>query len=170
MADPGLDKLFSELEATFEASIAREEEAAASDLGFALAQTNRLHDVLPRLQQGVVLLTDGGAVPVAQVGADYLVTLPPVKLVPLARTVLRTSETAPVATAADSNFLLALRRIARARALVQIECSDGRLRSGLLLSAGEDFLAVREASNQVFVAMEIVLAIRPLCDPRSLGF
>jgi hypothetical protein len=169
MADSGLDKLLAELEATFEASVAREEEVAATDLGFALAQTNRLCDVLPRLQQGVVLVAEGVTLAVVQVGTDYVVTDPPVRLVPLGRTLLRAAESVPPPAGSDSSFLLVLRRIARQRALVEIDLSNGHRRSGLLLSAGEDFLTLREPSGQVFLALPLVAAIRPLCDPRSLG-
>lgn len=170
MADPGLERLFAELESTFEASVAREEEAAASDLGFALAQTQSLQQVLPRLPHGVVVIGEGVVLPIAQVGTDFVVTRPPVQLIPLERVVMRVAETGVPPSACDSGLLLALRRVARQRALVEIECGNGDRHSGLLLTAGEDFLTLREVRGQLFVALKAVTAIRLLGDPRSLGF
>jgi hypothetical protein len=169
MADPGLDKMFAELEATFEASVAREEEVAADDLGFALAQSNRLCDVLPRLQHGVVLVAEGMSLPVVQVGTDFLVVDPPLKLVPLERTVLRASP-CPPPSRTDSTLLLALRRIARKRGPVEVESSDGQQRSGVLVSAGEDFLTLQDPAGQLFVALQALSAIRPLGVRPSLDF
>jgi hypothetical protein len=170
VADPGLERLFAELEATFEASVAREEEAAAADLGFAFAQTKTLQQVLPRLPYGVVLIGEGVATPVAQIGTDFVVTHPPVQLIPLERAVLRVAEEGVPPSACDSSLLLALRRIARQRVSVEIQCGDEYRRSGLLLSAGEDFVTLREVAGQVFVPLKSVGAIRLLGDPRSLGF
>jgi hypothetical protein len=170
MTDPGLEKLFAELEATFDASIAREEEHAASDLGFALAQTNKLQHILPRLPHGVVLIDNGVSVPVAQIGTDYVLTHPPVRLIPLNRFVMRPTESGSPPSATDATMLLTLRRLARTRASVEIECADGDRRSGLLLSVGDDHVALREVAGQVFVGLNTVRSIRLLCDPRSLGF
>jgi hypothetical protein len=165
MGDHGLDGLFSELEATFEASVAREEEAAATDLGFALAQTNALRDVLPRLPHAAVLLEEGIATRLTEIGTDYVATSAPARLVPIGEAMIRASDSGTPPSSTEASLLLTLRRLARRRASIEVDCGKESRRAGQLVSAGEDYLSLQDRFGLVFIPLKLVSAIRLLCEP-----
>lgn len=168
MADSGLEKLFADLDAAFEASLAREEEAAASDLAFALAQTNTFQDVVRRKPHRVVLLGEHFASPVIEVGSDYVATDPPVRFIPSGLAILRVDDTGDPPSATDATLLLTMRRLARGRASVEVACRSSCY-AGVLSSVAPDHLVLRGATGELFIGMKAVCAIRLLSDPGPLG-
>ena len=142
------DRLITNLEAGFAASVASEEEAAADDLAFSLSQDVALPDDLAR--SGGSLLIDDIAVRIDRVGQDFIAAGRWVA--PLARALVRLGGDRPAFQVHDV-FLGVLRRTARSRA--EISVGVGKVSHfGRLTRATPEHLVI---SGVVSVAVPLVL-------------
>lgn len=153
-----LEKLFAGLDIAFEAAAAREDEVAASDFAFSLAQDRTLHDVLERVPGADLCIEGGGRAPIRAAGADYFETEPRRVLVPAAGACVRIRASGPAVQIRADCFLDLLRREARAGAAVAVR-SGGAEVAGRLAYAGRDHIAVDDASGRVLVAVAGIRAV-----------
>jgi hypothetical protein len=154
--DPALERVIAALDASFDASLARREDEAASDLAFSFLQGRSLVDAV-RGGPIEVWLSGGTRLPVASVGRDFVAA--GVLLVPLRRAVLH-SVPGPGAPPGRSDSLLeVLRGWARSGAEVEVSSTSG-LVGGRLACAAADHLELRATSARWIVGMDAVDWIR----------
>ncbi len=155
-----LDGLFASLDAQFEASIAREEDEAASDLAFSLRQGRRATELLCRSGPSAVTLSGGGHRGVSVVGRDFLAAgEPPEVAVPLRHAVVVSQSTGPSPSWTQDLFVTFLRRWARVAAPVQVDTPSGEV-SGRLVAAAEDHLLLATERRWAAVGVDAVVAVR----------
>lgn len=164
MADDHLNELLHSLESSFDASVARAEEEAASDLALSLLQDSRLADVLGRA--GRVQLHIDGRPPltVTEVGRDYVRCERPAELlVPLERASYSVSAAGEPPASTGRPLLAVLRALVRARSCLDVRTHAGSYR-GLLARACPDHIVVaREAwlqSSEVDDLRELHVPLR----------
>lgn len=156
MRDRRLESLFAGLDASFDASVAREEDEAASDLAFSLLQGRRLHDVLTRSGAFDFLLGDGSSIAAGTLGADYVAGGRPPIVVPLARAAYEHSKSPQPGPRVEAETLLELlRRWARDGAEVVVASSCGRF-SGTIVHAGNDHVAILAGSREILLGLDAV--------------
>jgi hypothetical protein len=154
--DPALERLIAALDASFDASLARCEDEAASDLAFSFLQGRSLIDAV-REDPVEVWLAGGTRLPVAAVGRDF-VSAGGV-LVPLRRAVLRSASGHGAAPIRPDSLLEVLRTWARSG--VQVEVSTAaRLVAGRLGCAAADHVEVHASTARWIVGMDAVDWIR----------
>jgi hypothetical protein len=173
MADPHIDRLLDRLTIEFQASVAREEGEAAADLAVSLAQSVAMPDQIVRRPHEVVL---PGRAParVAVVGRDYLITTPPVYVVPLSRAIVkrlpRSGENGerhehPLDVAppeqVEGSLIELLRAQGRGRGpKLMIACGIGEF-SGQLTLVGPDHLVLSTlVGDELLVAVQAIHHIR----------
>lgn len=142
MADEQVDRFLASLEATFDASVARAEEEAATDLALSLLQDATLADVVRRAGplEAVCL---HGTVTVRSVGTNYLACDAGI-LLPLSRAIVRSVRGGTPPTITDDPLLSVLRRAARRGARVEITTTGGTV-VGRLVRACVDHVVVHES-------------------------
>jgi hypothetical protein len=153
--DPALDRLIASLDASFDASVARQEDEAASDLAFSLLQGRSFIEAL-RGRSLALCLPEGGRAPVVALGRDYVVGGGMV--VPLLRSVLVAGSREPPSAREDS-LLEVLRRWARAGREVEVSTASGTF-AGTLVCAAEDHLELRSGRGQVLLGRRAVEWVR----------
>lgn len=155
------------LEASFEAGLAREEDAAADDLAFSLRQDVDVRDAIARSGTAWSLLRpDGETAVVDEVGGDYLRAGD--LFVPSRRAAARSvGGPAP----ASSRHLLTelLGQACRAHAQVAVtHCSITV--AGVLARVGRDHVAVRTRGGETMIGLDGVEAVRLPGYSASRGF
>jgi hypothetical protein len=155
VGDIDLRTMLDGLEASFSASVAHEEEAAATDLAVSLSFDRSLRDVLGRSAASAIV--DGAYVPVREVGRDH-VTARDGLFVALHSGVFR-REDGPPPPVTDKPLVEALRRAARGGARVECETTHGSF-SGRVVTAGRDYLEIRSAVAGTLVPLASVRWIR----------
>lgn len=156
MADPHIDRLLDRLTIEFQATVAREEAEAATDLALSLAQSTSLTDRLGRFPSKV-LLRDRAPLDVAAVGADYLVTSDPVYLVPIERALIRRSAQRAIGTnheapgAMRGSLIELLRAHGRGVSRAVVVSAGGTELSGALRLVGPDHLVIAVGADEVLV-------------------
>jgi hypothetical protein len=155
--DERLDRVFEGLSATFDAAVAREEDIAASDLAFSLAQDRTIAELLQR-RAGALLLDGQTRFPVTAVGNDYLMTEDPTTVVPLARAVVVADARGRPADVRRGGMVALLRSWARAGACVQVGTPQGVF-SGRIVRASTDHLCVC-GRREIAVALGAVRWVR----------
>lgn len=164
MAD-GLDRLIASLDASFGAAIARQEEEAASDLAFSLAQDRDMRSAAARLAPLQLVMQDGDSHPVTRIGSDYFGAGDPLSvLVPSHRALLRevSPRGAAVGTSPErmGNILL---RWARQGHVVEVSTGHARVR-GRLTRAARDHIEVLGPRGRYLVAWREVCSIRRVLE------
>lgn len=158
MADSGVDRLLASLDATFDASIAREEDEAASDLAHSLLEDLSLGDVLPRVGPLTVVLPGGVSLPVSVVGRDYVAGGSPPTLIPITGALLMVSgESDPAVMPED--LAAALRRLARAGSTVRATCQGVEVVGRLRRATVDHILMETAGGRPVVIAIEAVTAV-----------
>lgn len=161
MADPQLQRLLSSLEATFEAAVTRQEEEAASDLAFSLAQDQPLQEVLLRSGSLRLLLDGGEALAVFVVGTDFVVAGNPPRVLPSTSAAFVTGGDSGPPRHAPSSLLALLRRWARSRASVAV-LVGGRAYSGDLIQATPDHLTLEAPTGRFVIGIRSIKEMRLL--------
>jgi hypothetical protein len=167
MSDAQLERLITGLEASFDASIARQEEEAADDLAFGLLQDRSLVQALSGARSLDAWLPGGSAAPVVCLGADHVVAGERADVViPLASLVVTSSDAAGTPEVrADETLLEVLRGWARLRAVVEVVTRVGAVR-GRLIRATTDHLELQRRAQRFFVGHEVVEHVRLLSRGR----
>lgn len=161
MAGSEFDGLFTSLDAGFDATLAREEEAAAADLAVSLAQGRSLAETVAHHGPLAVQLSDGVRLPVAEVGTDHVATEGPFRLVvPLAAALLVEGGEGSSPAASDRDIVSILRAWARRGLEVRVTTPYGTI-DGRLMRAGLDYLAIYSTRGERLLA--------PLGLVRSIG-
>ena len=158
--DGSLENLLAGLESSFDATIARDEEIAATDLARSLDRGADVRHRLGRAQGAVLLLLHGARLPVASVGADYCAWGdPPLVLAPLHRAALALTGVGSPPSDTPSTLTQALVRWADRSARVEVDTSTGR-HAGRLEQACADHLVVDSGEGRILVPTPIVESIR----------
>ena len=154
------DRFLSELEASFEASLARDEDLAASDLARSFRNDETLVDILARCGGATVQLTDGTRLPIVEVGSDHVVAGAEADvLVRFEQAIMHLgdSDREPVCT--QASWLSVLRGWAAEIRKVQVRAHDGVV-AGRLVVAARDFLRVENGAGAVLLPHEVVTYVR----------
>lgn len=159
MADPQVHRLLSSLEATFQAAVTRQEEEAAFDLAFSLAQDQTLQEVLLRNGSLRLLLDGGEALPVATVGIDYVVAGTPPRVTPSRSAAFVIGGEGKPPRHASTSFLVMLRRWARSRVPVAVLVHE-RTYTGDLIQATPDYLTLDAPTGRLIIGIGAVREIR----------
>jgi hypothetical protein len=157
VADSELEKVLQALDADFDAALARQEDAAASDLALSLLQDRELSDRLTAAPH-FAELSNGVRLRVMAVGPNY-VTVGRDDLVPLARAIYRRSEGGAPPRSSSTELLAMLRSWVRTGSVVEIE-AQGRALAGHLVMAGRDHLALDTAAGRVMVPLQGIDRVR----------
>lgn len=150
-------------EASFEAALAREEDAAASDLAFSLRQDVDLRDAVARSGAGWALLTSaGGSSSVDEVGIDYVRagTL----VVRAGRATLR-SAPGPAPATSDRTFVELLGTACRSGATV-VTC----VAAGRLARVAKDHVGITNGDRETIVGLAALESVRFPGYSASRGF
>ena len=139
-----------ELEASFDASIAREEDIAANDLARALRNVQALRDVLLRSSGCDVRLEDGTTLPLAALGRTTLVSGTGEVLVRFERAVFVLHEPSSPPAVDEHTWLRVARSLAADRVKVQVRVHDRTL-EGWLQTVARDFLTLEDARGATLV-------------------
>ncbi len=145
------------LEASFEASLARDEEVAARDLAFSLAQDRDLGLAAQRMDGCALLLEGGAALQVTEIGLDYLRA--DTVVAPLGRAIVRAAPEAPAPVRAERKLLELLNGACRSGALVEVRTSQASF-TGRLETVGRDHLGLAGSAGAVLIALGRVLEVR----------
>ncbi len=157
-----VDRVLEGLQAEFEASIAREEEAAADDLAASLLQDRPLNGVLGSAGRVEALTGDGARLPVAAVGDDYVETAStPRRFIPLQGPAFLQHANGAPPIRIRRRLVEALRAVMRTGGQVQV-VSSGCLQTGALTRVGPDYLALEGRPGVVAVPLALVCEIRLL--------
>lgn len=155
MAEERVDGLLESLGATFEAAMAREEEAAAADLAMSLRQDRSLLDLLQR-GSWRALLEPGLTPRIATVGPDVVVAEGPGRhLISTARLQITPAPDLAKAEQVATSHVEMLRDLARARHPVLVR-SEGDSLEGVLRWVGTDHLALEGHHGVVVMALTTV--------------
>lgn len=142
-----IDRLLSDLEASFEGSVARDESLVASDLALSLRQDVRIFDRIS--SWGGAHLMSGTPETIAAVARDYLVVGDPAtSLVPFAAAVLvpaSRADSIPVRRS-DDTLMTALKPWVRAGRRVRVLTPDERV-EGRLLAATPDHILIAQRTE-----------------------
>ena len=152
--DPRLDRLFSTLDAEFDAAIDREENEAASDLAFSLLQDRTLLEVL--VDGAWEATTSMGAVSIEEVGLDYaggMGWIFPSDQYPFKRA----AGVPPIPS--EHSMVERLRGHARNRRAVEVITPTGVAR-GRLGGCGRDYLQLHSEAGETLIPMNLVGAVR----------
>ncbi|MFN2488804.1 MAG: hypothetical protein ABR529_03510 [Actinomycetota bacterium] len=160
MADPRLDRIVASLDASFDASIAREEDEAASDLAFSLLQDRSVVEAFRGAGPLELKLEDGASVVASEIGDDYAASGSPVDvIVPLRRAVGASAPHGRPPALVARRASDVLHAWARAGARVDIVTARGTF-SGRLVRAAADHFELAMATGCVLVGADAVDAVR----------
>lgn len=155
------------LGASFEAAIAREEEAAAADLAFSLRQDVDAREAIARSGRGWTLVgLEGGMAALDEMGRDYVRA--GAVLVPFERAVLRSGPGAPPGH--DERTLAeTLNAACRAGGTVLLSHDAGSV-TGRLVRVAKDHVAVLSQAGETIVGLSAISSIRLEGYSASRGF
>lgn len=158
MGNRPVDRLIGELEMSFGAAAAREEEAAATDLAVSLMQDRTLIEAA--LRAGPLTLTNaGGSLPVRALGPDFVLAGEGTSvLVPSAKAVL-TASPGPTPRHTDRSFVEALRVLARLRCEIELRTGDAHY-VGRITLAGRDHVVMEGRTGRVMAGLGAVDFVR----------
>jgi hypothetical protein len=160
LADGHVDRLLETLEADFDARIAQEEDAAASDLAMSLLQDVSLHDAMERTACHIQL--PSGPKPVVELGDDYAAAGADGDLiVPLAKAVIATNPAGRAPQSTGMGLVQRLRCEARRGSEVEVTTAGASLR-GRLARGCPDHVAVADGPTEILIALGAILSIRVL--------
>jgi hypothetical protein len=158
MGEERVDGLLESLGATFDAAVAREEEAAAMDLAMSLRQDRSLIDLLQR-GSWRALLEPGLTPHVVVVGRDVVVAEKPGRhLIPIARLQMTTAPDLDRAELVATSLVEMVRDLARTGRPVIVPSDDGS-HQGVLRWVGTDHLALEGHHGVVVIALSAVRRI-----------
>lgn len=147
MAD-GVARLFSDLEASFEGSVARDESRAATDLALSLRQDLRIYD---RVSSWGAAVVKGSPQRVSEVALDHVVMGdPPQALVPLEAAVLMPADARGEASIrrSDQTLVRALKPWVKAARRVRVATSEGRS-EGRIVAATPDHILIAHRTQML---------------------
>ncbi|MGH2755153.1 MAG: hypothetical protein ACRDLB_12060 [Actinomycetota bacterium] len=150
----------TELEASFDAAVARDENIAADDLARSFRQDERLTEILSRGGARFVDLGHGARLPVVEVGADYALagTTAPI-LVHVATAIFHPATDGGPPRTSSATWLEVLRTWAIERRKVQVTAL-GRTMTGILAEAARDHLTVDTDGGPALIPHAVVAAVR----------
>jgi hypothetical protein len=168
MATHPFEGLFTSLAAGYEAALAREEDAAASDLAFSLRQDRTLLQSLVRLGPIALLQGDFVEKPVLVIGRDYLnaslngeddrARVQGTLIVPLHRAVIVPGGASEPPVVRDETLVQALRRWARLGKAVTLSTRWGDFR-GHLTVVSPKHVEIQAGRRLVVVGLSAVESI-----------
>lgn len=148
-----------QLEASFDAAVARDEDAAATDLAFSLLQERSLTEVLERRRALALIRRDGGRSRIALVGDDFVGEAPPsARLVPLAAAVFESLEEGTPPRRRHLDLTAQLRLWARSGAQVTATTPIGDV-TGRLVSVSPDHLRLIGRRGEQYIGRGALLEI-----------
>ena len=154
------DGFLSELEASFEASLARDEDVAASDLARSFRNDESLSEVLARCVGTSVELSEGMRLPVVEIGSDYVIAgVMADVLVHHDRALFHPADHGDGTAHTESSWLSVLRGWAAEDRKVQVR-AHGTVVGGSLAVVGRDFLRIENSTGAVLVPHGAVTYIR----------
>ncbi|MPZ69245.1 MAG: hypothetical protein GEU71_06900 [Actinobacteria bacterium] len=156
MGDAGLNRLFSSLEASFEAAIAAEDEALAGDLAMSLRQGRTLSDVAARSGPVDLIQGSGARLPVEVVGEDFVGVVGSHSMLFPIETAVLSPGSGDAPRQVPVAMLAVLRAVARARGRVTIELMGRGAHRGRLLAAGPDHVSLETAIGELLVGLAAV--------------
>jgi hypothetical protein len=160
----GLDRLIASLDASFGAAIARQEEEAASDLAFSLAQDRDMLSAAARVAPLELVMQDGDFHPVTRIGSDYFGAGDPLSvLVPSHRALLQEGSARGEVVTSSERMLNVLLRWARRGSVVEVSTGHARVR-GRLTRAGRDHIEVLGPRGRYIVARGEVCCVRRVLE------
>lgn len=167
---PELGPMIASLDASFEASVARSEEEAASDLALSLRQGRTLAEVLLRSHGIEAHLPGGARFVVTAVGDDFLGGGEPLsRAVPWTWVKLLACPSAAAPTRYRGDLIGLARQWMRRGARVEIMSEAGGLR-GPLAEVGSDYLCVTTAAGPGYVPRAGIKEFSLLGERTAGGF
>ena len=153
-------RFLSELEASFDASLAREEEEAAGDLARSFRNDEEIHSVLARSDASHLQTEDGRLLPLVEVGSDYAIAgLQGDFLVHLETAIFTTGGRGHRPRRTDLTWLAVARSWAAEGRKVQVRTLQSLI-EGFLIAAARDFVTVERARRSVFVPHAAIRYLR----------
>ena len=155
MRGTGAHRLITALEGEFAAAASADDDIAASDLAFSLAQDVPVWiDVIRR---GGRIVLDDSTIPIEAVGHDFLVAGG--RLLPMAHAIVTVGDAPPPNSIADV-LVGALRRLARSRAEVVVRTAPpAKEVQGVLARCGSDHLVV-SGPHVTAVPLSMIASVR----------
>lgn len=155
--------VLTQLEASFDASVAAEEDAAATDLAAALERGLALAERL-RTNRGAMraLLPDGATTLVSRIGSEHLVCgEPPALILPRATAAVLASDAGTPPAISAETLMQALRPWADRRHRVEVTWWAGTTsQSGRLVCAAPDHIVLEREPGQLMIPLGLIGAIR----------
>ena len=153
-------RFLSELEASFDASLAREEEAAAGDLARSFRNDERLHSILTRTDATHLETEDGTLLPLVEVGTDYaLAGLEGDVLVRIERALFTMGVRGRRPKGTELTWLIVVRDWAAEGRKVQVRALERSI-EGFLSAAARDFLTVEGTHGSMFIPHAAIRYLR----------
>jgi hypothetical protein len=164
MADNNIELFLSELDATFDAVLAREEAEATADLSHALSQEIALGRRLQAAPSAFLIRPGHLPAPLSLVARDYVaIDWPELCLVPLVKAIVRigkeTPEAGPRHRRSSALLLGTMRHLARRRTAVKVSVAGDEY-SGVIDRAAPDHLSLSSCRGEVLIPLEQVREIR----------
>jgi hypothetical protein len=162
VADGHLDRLIASLDARFGAAVAQAREQAADELALSLSHSASFLEAASRLGPLELVLEGGGHAEVTCVGADYVASGDPTRLlVPSSRALVRQAGTrAPDVREAETLAIVLLRWV-RAGAEVELVGVDGAI-TGRLNTAGRDHVGLDARGQRWLLGRDAIRSVRRL--------
>ncbi len=159
MGDAGLNRLFSSLEASFEAAISAEDDVLAHDLAMSLRQGRTLTDVAARSGPIDLIQVSGVRLPVEVVGEDFVgVVGVQSMLFPMRRVVLSPG-TGDAPRRVQISMLAVVRSVARKRGLATLDLTGRGRHKGRILAAGPDHVSIQTPIGELLVGLDAIDSI-----------
>lgn len=164
MADNNIELFLSELDATFDAVLARDEAEAAADLGHALSQETPLARRVQGAPRALLIRPGKLPAPITVVARDYVaIDWPEVTLVPLQKAVVRLGrggdKVEPRHRRTSALLVGTLRHLSRQRATVKVS-THGDVYEGKIGRAAPDHLSLITCRGEVLIPLEQVREIQ----------
>jgi hypothetical protein len=160
VADDRLHRLFSTLEASFDAALTAEEDEAARDLALSLRQGRDLRDLLRRSGPLALLTEGGGSSPVRALGQDFLVAGYDADLLVKFESAVLAQGTGTPPEQCEESWLETLREGARRSRVATVLLSLGGSYRGALTAVGPDHLAITTTMGELVIGLGAISSIR----------
>jgi hypothetical protein len=154
--DSRLERLFSSLDASFDAALERSEDEAASDLAFSLTQDRSERDHIRGA--GFSVRSDRGRLQIFRLGPDFVETVDG-WMIPLDQAVVVRDEALAPPKERPESMIEVLRLGSRQGAEVEAETPCDSYR-GTLVRCGPDHVCLRSGQEQILIPLGLVSAFR----------
>jgi hypothetical protein len=158
MAESEVNRVLRDLDASFDAALARDEAAATADLTYSLLQGLDVAGAVRLWGSASVHLGSGRAVAIEEMGADFLAGAGGV-LVPVGRAVVG-RDSGPTPIHSTTTLIERLRVLARATTRATVRILGGTEYEGVLLHVRRDHLELGTRASALLIPLAMIDEIR----------